>query len=127
MSALIVITFIDIDFQIIPDRISLSGIVLGYLVSVFIFKRGFINPLLAIFIGGGIFYIVGKGYEIFTKREGLGGGDVKLMAMFGAFLGLKSIPFIILISSLTGTIVGLYLILFKNKDTKFAIPFGPFL
>lgn len=127
LSALIVITFIDIDFQIIPDRISLTGILLGYLISVFIFKRGYLNPLLGILVGGGIFYTVGTVYEMVTKREGLGGGDVKLMAMFGAFLGPKSVPFIILISSLTGTILGLYLIFFKKKDTKFAIPFGPFL
>ncbi len=125
--ALIVITFIDIDFQIIPDTISLPGIVLGYLISVFIFKRGFIEPLIALLIGGGIFYAIGKGYELIKKIEGLGGGDVKLMAMFGAFLGIKSIPFIILISSLTGTMLGLYLMIFKKKDSRFAIPFGPFL
>lgn len=124
---LIVITFIDIDFQIIPDRISLTGILLGYLVSLFIFKKGFLEPFLGIIVGGGIFYVIGVAYEFFTKREGLGGGDVKLMAMFGSFLGLKSIPFIILISSFTGTIVGLYLIFYKNKDSKYAIPFGPFL
>lgn len=125
--SLIVVTFIDIDFQIIPDRISLTGIFVGYIVSLLIFKRGFLSPLLGIILGGGIFYLIGKSYELITKREGLGGGDVKLMAMFGAFLGVKSIPFIILVSSLTGTLLGLYLILFKKKDTKFAIPFGPFL
>jgi len=127
ISALIVITFIDLDFQIIPDIISLPGIALGYVISVFIFKRGFFEPLIAIITGGGIFYAIGKGYELIKKIEGLGGGDVKLMAMFGAFLGIKAIPFIILVSSLTGTVVGIYLMIFKKKDSKFAIPFGPFL
>lgn len=127
ISSLIVITFIDIDFQIIPDSISLPGIVIGYILSAFVLKRGYIDPLLGIIVGGGIFYIIGKSYELIKKIEGLGGGDVKLMAMFGAFFGLKSIPFIIIISSFTGTLLGLYLMFFHKKDSKFAIPFGPFL
>lgn len=127
IAVLIVITFIDIDFQIIPDVISLSGIVAGGLVSYIIFSRSFLSILAAVIAGGGVFYIIGKSYELITKREGLGGGDVKLMAFFGAYLGIKSLPFIILVSSLTGTVVGVYLMIVKGRDFKFAIPFGPFL
>lgn len=127
LAVLIVITFIDIDFQIIPDVISIPGTVLSAVVSYFVFERSLVLIFLAILIGSGIFFIVGKLYELIAKREGLGGGDVKLMAMFGAFLGLKAIPFIILFSSLTGTFVGLYLMIFKGKEKTFAIPFGPFL
>ena len=127
LAVLIVITFIDIDFQIIPDVISIPGTVLSAIVSYFIFDRSLVLIFLATLIGSGIFFIVGKLYEIIAKREGLGGGDVKLMAMFGAFLGLKAIPFIILLGSLTGTFVGLYLMIFKGKEKTFAIPFGPFL
>lgn len=127
ISTLIVITFIDIDFQIIPDLLSLPGIVIGGVISYFVFGRSFLEIVVATVTGGGIFYVIGKSYELIAKREGLGGGDVKLMAFFGAFLGLKSIPFIVLVSSLSGTILGIYLMLVKGKDTKFAIPFGPFL
>lgn len=127
ISTLIVITFIDLDFQIIPDVLSLPGIVISGFISYFIFNRTLTSIIVAILVGGGIFYIIGKVYEFFAKREGLGGGDVKLMAFFGAFLGLKSIPFIILISSLAGTIVGIYLMVGKGKNSTFAIPFGPFL
>ncbi len=127
IATLIVITFIDLDFQIIPDVISLPGIILAAGVSYFVFHRSFLSVVVAIITGGGIFYVTGKAYELIAKREGLGGGDVKLMAYFGAYLGIKAIPFIILISSLTGTIVGVYLMLVKGKDGKFALPFGPFL
>lgn len=71
--------------------------------------------------------MIGKVYELLTKREGLGFGDVKLMAFFGAYFGPKAIPFIVLMSSLVGTVVGLYLMIVKRKDSKYAIPFGPFL
>lgn len=127
ISVLIIITFIDLDFQIIPDVLSLPGIVISALISYFFFNRSFTSIIVAILVGGGIFYLIGVVYEFLAKREGLGGGDVKLMAFFGAFLGIKSIPFIILVSSLTGTIVGVYLMLFKGKNSTFAIPFGPFL
>lgn len=127
ISTLIVITFIDIDFQIIPDSINYSGIVVSFLLSIFLFKRDLVQTLLAVIIGGGIFYLIGITYEKIAKKEGLGGGDVKLMAFLGAFLGLKSVFFIIFVASTTGTIFGIFLMLFKNKNKEYAIPFGPFL
>lgn len=127
IASLIVITFIDIDFQIIPDVISLPGIVFGAVVSYFVFERSLWSIMLATLSGSGFFYIVNKVYEGIAKQEGLGGGDVKLMAYFGAFLGIKALPFIVLIASISGTIVGIYFMFFKGKNSKFAIPFGPFL
>lgn len=127
LSTLIVITFIDFDSQLIPDIISLPAIVISFLLSIFIFDRSFIQTITATIIGGGIFWIIGKTYELIAKREGLGGGDVKLMAFFGAYLGLKSIFFIIFVSSLIGTIYGLFLMALKGKKTTHAIPYGPFL
>ncbi len=127
IATLIVITFIDIDFQIIPDSINYSGIIISIIISIFLFKRGVLNTFLATIIGGGLFYIIGKSYEIIAKKEGLGGGDVKLMAFFGAYLGLKAIFFITFVASLTGTIYGIYLMISKHKNKDYAIPFGPFL
>lgn len=99
----------------------------GAFVSYFIFERTFISVLIAVIAGGGIFYLIGTIYEWVAKQPGLGLGDVYLMAFFGAYLGIKSLPFIILISSLSGTITGLYLMIVKGKDSKYALPFGPFL
>ncbi len=127
ISSLIVISYIDIDFQIIPDIISLPAILISILLSILVFNRDVLITLIATILGGGIFWLIGKLYELFAKKEGLGGGDVKLMAFFGAYLGIKSILFIIFVSSFLGTIYGLALIAFKGKKTSYAIPFGPFL
>ena len=67
------------------------------------------------------------GYELITKKEGMGGGDIKLLAMMGAFLGWPAIPFIIFVSSLIGSVIGITVMLIQKKDSKLAIPFGPFL
>ncbi|HPJ97614.1 MAG TPA: prepilin peptidase, partial [Syntrophales bacterium] len=101
-AALIVITFIDIDYQIIPDVISLPGIPLCFLAAVFVMGVPFLESLIGILVGGGILYVIAVGYEWIAKREGMGGGDIKLLAMLGAFFGWKSLLFIVLCSSLTG-------------------------
>jgi leader peptidase (prepilin peptidase)/N-methyltransferase len=126
-AALLVIIFIDIHHQIIPDVISLPGILIGFATS-------FVNPNLTwqqsglgIHLGGGILYGVAMGYFIATKRDGMGGGDIKLLAMIGAFLGWQSLLFIIFFSSLTGSIVGIFAMLQQGKGGQTKIPFGPFL
>ncbi len=126
-SALVVITFIDIEHQIIPDEISLSGIVIGFVLSFFLQGHGWLNSILGILLGGGSLLFVAYAYQWLTGKEGMGGGDIKLLAMMGAFLGWKSIPFIILASSLVGSVVGISIMLFQKKDSKLAIPFGPYL
>lgn len=126
-SALVVITFIDIEHQIIPDEISLSGIVIGFVMSFFLQGHNWLNSLLGILLGGGSLLLVAYGYQWLTGKEGMGGGDIKLLAMMGAFLGWKSIPFIILASSLVGSVVGVSIMLLQKKDSKLAIPFGPYL
>ena len=126
-AALIVITFIDIDYQIIPDVISLPGIPLCFLAAVFIMGVSFLESLIGILVGGGILYVIAVGYEWITKREGMGGGDIKLLAMLGAFFGWKSLLFIILCSSLTGAVVGMAAMVIQGQDMKYAVPFGPFL
>ena len=127
VSALIVVTFIDFDHQIIPDVISLPGIPLGFFCSFFIPWVGWLDSLLGILAGGGSLYLVAYIYEALTKKEGMGGGDIKLLAMIGAFLGWKAILPVILLSSLLGTLVGIPLMLMQKADGKLALPFGPFL
>lgn len=124
---LIVISFIDLDHQIIPHRLTLSGIPIFAVLAVRFMGLSFVDVFLGVMIGAGILYFVAVYYEAFTGREGMGGGDVNLLAMLGAFLGWKSLLFILLISSFLGAVVGLIFILFKGKDMKYAVPFGPFL
>jgi len=126
LTALIIVTFIDLDHRIIPDVISLPGIVVGFVLSL----RGEPGPVssaIGILAGGGLLLAVAWGYHEWTGRDGMGGGDIKLLGMIGAFLGWKSVPFTMLLSSLTGSVVGIALMLWTGSDTKYAIPFGPFL
>jgi len=126
-SALVVITFIDLEHQIIPDEISLPGIVIGFVCSFFLPWQTWINSLLGILLGGGSLLLVAYGYQWLTGKEGMGGGDIKLLAMMGAFLGWKSVLFIVFASSLFGSVVGVTMMLVQKKDSKLAIPFGPYL
>ena len=87
VAALIVITVIDLYHQIIPDVISLPGIGVGLLASLIIPQITFLNSLIGILLGGGSLFLVATVYRWLFKREGMGGGDVKLLAMIGAFLG----------------------------------------
>ena len=124
---LIVITFIDIDHQIIPDVITLPGIPIFFLSAIFVMNIRPLDSLLGIFIGGGCLYLVAAGYELLRKTEGMGGGDIKLLAMLGGFFGWQSLWFILLVGSLIGAAAGISIMIFKGKDMKYAVPFGPFL
>ncbi len=126
-AALIVITFIDLDHQIIPDVISLPGIPIFFLAAVFFMDLSWKDSLIGILLGGGILYLIAFFYYLFTRREGMGGGDIKLLAMLGAFLGWKSLLFILLVSSFLGAIAGITLMALKGANLKYAVPFGPFL
>ena len=125
--ALLVISFIDLEYQIIPDVISLPGMAIGFGLSWFTGLPGWKSSLIGFLVGGGVLYLLAAGYAWFTKREGLGGGDIKLLAMIGAFTGWLGVLVTILVGSLVGTLVGLALMLFWKKKRTFALPFGPFL
>jgi leader peptidase (prepilin peptidase) / N-methyltransferase len=127
VAALIVITVIDLYHQIIPDVISLPGIGVGLLASLITPQITLFNSLIGILMGGGSLFLVATVYQWLFKREGMGGGDVKLLAMIGAFLGWKAVILTILSSSLIGSIMGIIVMVLKGKDFKYAIPFGPFL
>lgn len=126
-AVLIVITFIDLDHQIIPDVLTLPGIPLFFLAAVFLVKVPWQEALIGLLIGGGVLMAIALVYEFITKREGMGGGDIKLLAMIGGFLGWQSLIFVLLFSSFTGAIIGITAMIIKKQDTKYAVPFGPFL
>ena len=127
ISSLLVITFIDIDHQIIPDVITLPGIPIGLAVSFVLPAITFKTSMLGMLAGGGSLWVVAWSYSLITRKEGMGGGDIKLLAMIGAFIGWKGVIFTIFAASVAGTFVGLTVMLVKGKNLKFAIPFGPFL
>src|SRR5262249_31306824 len=87
----------------------------------------FFDSLLGILVGGGGLFLVSKLYEWIQKREGIGGGDVKLAAMIGAFLGWKSMLIVFVLSSFLGSIVGIFLMIFRGLRLHSEIPYGPFL
>ncbi len=126
-AGLIVISMIDLRHQIIPDVISLPGIVLGLLSSFVLPMLSWEDSLLGILAGGGTLYLVAWGYQLLTHREGMGGGDIKLLAMIGAFLGWKAIPMVIFLSAALGSVIGLVMILVQKKGRYMPIPYGPFL
>jgi leader peptidase (prepilin peptidase) / N-methyltransferase len=126
-AALLVIIFIDIHHQIIPDRISLPGIIIGFGGSFFNNMVSWQQSLLGILLGGGMLYAVAYAYYACTKREGMGGGDIKLLAMIGAFLGWQSLLYVIFSSSLTGSLIGVAAMFKQRKGGQTRIPFGPFL
>jgi leader peptidase (prepilin peptidase)/N-methyltransferase len=124
---LIVITFIDLDHQIIPHILTLSGIPVFAVLAVLFRGLTVVDAFLGIMIGAGVLYFVAVYYEALTGREGMGGGDVNLLAMLGAFLGWKALLFVLFASSLLGAVVGVALVVGKGKDMRYAVPFGPFL
>jgi leader peptidase (prepilin peptidase)/N-methyltransferase len=127
ISALICISFIDLEHQVIPDIISIPGIITGFILSLFFNHVTWMSSLAGIITGGGILLLVALVFEAVMKKEGMGGGDVKLLAMIGAWLGWKAVPFVILASSLTGSVLGIVALLLAGKGLRTKIPFGPFL
>lgn len=126
-AALLVITFIDLDHRIIPDVISLPGIVIGVILALTGISVSIKSSLIGLLAGGGSLFIVAYIYEAITKREGMGGGDVKLLAMIGAWLGWQAVLFTLFFASLLGTIIGGTVMLIQKEGRYYAIPFGPFL
>ena len=147
-SSLIVITFIDFDHQIIPDAITLPGMLVGLTLAPFFmsmlgdtlpfhlgrllphtspYLTGFINSFVGLLLGGGPLLAIGWIWEKLRHIEAMGGGDVKLMGMVGSFFGWKGALLTIMLGALVGSVVGLVLIIFKRHTMEKVIPFGPFL
>jgi leader peptidase (prepilin peptidase)/N-methyltransferase len=148
---LIAASFIDLDHMIIPDVLSVGGLLFGVALS-------FVRPsfgsadslgsLLAgagalkgmpaalerlatslggVLAGGGVLYAIAASYELVRKKEGMGGGDIKLLGMIGAFCGIEGVIFSLVIGSFIGAAVGIPLMLIKRRSMTYALPFGPFL
>jgi leader peptidase (prepilin peptidase)/N-methyltransferase len=127
LATLLAITVIDLEHQIIPDVISLPGIVAGFVANLATARVSWVESLLGILIGGGIFWIIAEASVFFMGQEGMGGGDVKLGAMLGAFLGWKVALLSIFLSVVVGGALALALIASGLRGRKDPIPFGPFL
>lgn len=127
LAGLVAITAIDLDHQIIPDVLSLPGIVLGILLSLAPGGIGWVPSLLGVLVGGGVFVMIIAGSLLVIGQAGMGVGDVKLGAMLGAFLGWKLALLSILLSMLMGGPLAVTLLATGKKGRKDPIPFGPFL
>jgi leader peptidase (prepilin peptidase)/N-methyltransferase len=126
LMALLAITLIDWDFRIIPDGLSIPFIVAGIGWSLVNPGLTLASSAIGAVVGGGGLYAIGALYKLARKTEGMGGGDVKLMAMIGAFLGIKLVAPVVLIASLAGTLYAVAL-LKSGKGAKTAVAFGSFL
>ncbi|HET6381644.1 MAG TPA: prepilin peptidase [candidate division Zixibacteria bacterium] len=127
LAALVAVTVIDLQHQIIPDAITLPGVVVGVLANAAIGRLGWIECGLGILVGGGIFWLVLQGSLLMLGQEGLGGGDIKLGAMLGAFLGWKATLLAIVLAVVGGGLIALVLLGLGVRGRKDPIPFGPFL
>jgi leader peptidase (prepilin peptidase)/N-methyltransferase len=124
---LLVIIFIDLDTFTIPDIITLPGIAAGLGASFLLPRMGILRSAVGLVAGGGILFVVAIGYRLLRKREGIGGGDIKLLAMIGAFLGLPGVIFTLFTSSLVGAFAGFLLMARQKSGGATMIPYGPFL
>ena len=129
---LIIATFVDFDFRIIPDEVSIGGIVAGLLLS-FLFPilhnaanhlLGLRQSFLGVLVGGGVLWLLGCLGDFIFKKESMGGGDIKLLAMIGAFLGWQTALLTLPVASLAGAVVG---VIIKLRTKESVIAFGPYL
>jgi leader peptidase (prepilin peptidase)/N-methyltransferase len=124
--ALIVLFVTDLQHKILPNAITLPGIVVGFVCSVFL-PPGWMSSLIGLAVGGGFLLAIAEAYYRIRGQEGLGMGDVKLLAMIGAFLGWKLVLLTLVFASFTGSLAGGLLIASGRGNMKYALPFGTFL
>jgi leader peptidase (prepilin peptidase)/N-methyltransferase len=125
-AAMIALFAIDLEHQLLPDVITLPGIIFGLVCSLFL-PPGILSAFLGILVGGGFLWLVGEAYYRYSGQEGMGGGDVKMLAMIGAFLGWKLTLLTLILSSIAGSVIGLTVIVLRRGGLKHALPFGTFL
>ena len=125
--ALLALSVIDIDHQLLPDDITLPLLWLGILTNMYGVFTNIQSSLIGAMAGYCSLWTVYKAFKILTGKEGMGYGDFKLLAMLGAWLGWQMLPLIILLSSLAGATIGIVLIVSKIHDKNRPIPFGPYL
>ena len=123
---LIALFGIDLEHQILPNVITLPGIVVGLLFSLFA-PPGIKDALIGAVLGGGILYAIAAGYYFWRREEGMGMGDVKMLAMLGAFLGWRAVLVTLVVASFSGALVGMGMMAAQRGGMKYALPFGTFL
>jgi leader peptidase (prepilin peptidase)/N-methyltransferase len=123
----VAITFIDIDHKIIPDVITIPALWIAPVVALVVGQLTFKQSLIGIAVGGGFLWAIAAGYELVRKQEGMGFGDVKLLAMIGGYQGWEAAVFALVIGSMIGTLVGIALMIARRGRLDMEIPFGPFL
>jgi leader peptidase (prepilin peptidase)/N-methyltransferase len=124
--AMVVLFAIDLEHHLLPDAVTLPGIVAGLLFST-VLPPGIVSALLGMLIGGGVLWLIGEAYFRYAGQEGMGGGDVKMLAMIGAFLGWKLVLVTLVLSSVAGSLIGVFVIVLKRGGMKYALPYGTFL
>jgi leader peptidase (prepilin peptidase)/N-methyltransferase len=124
--ALIVLFAIDLEHHLLPNALTLPGIVMGLAFSAFL-PPGFLDAILGVLLGGGVLWAIGEAYFRYSGQEGMGGGDVKMLAMIGAFLGWKLTLVTLVLSSVLGSIAGLVVLAVRRGGMKYALPYGTFL
>ncbi len=125
--SLIALSFIDIDHQLLPDSINFPLLWLGLFLSLFSLFTDAHSSIIGAIAGYLSLWTVYQVFKLATGKEGMGFGDFKLLAVFGAWLGWHYLPLIILLSSLVGAVIGISMIVFVKKDKNIPIPFGPYL
>ena len=125
-TALIVLFMIDLEHQLLPNVITLPGIAIGLAFSL-VAPPGLVASLIGVVVGGGVLYAIAAAYYLVRKEEGMGMGDVKMLAMVGAFLGWRAVILTLVLSSFAGAIVGVVMMVVQRSNMQYALPFGTFL
>jgi leader peptidase (prepilin peptidase)/N-methyltransferase len=123
---LIVLFGIDLEHQLLPNVITLPGIVVGLALSL-VAPPGVVDALVGAILGAGVLYAIAAGYYMVRKEEGMGMGDVKMLAMIGAFLGWQAVLLTLVLSSFSGAVIGVGLLALSGRGMRHALPFGTFL
>ena len=124
--AMVVLFAIDLEHHLLPNAITLPGVAVGLIAST-VLPPGIIDALIGVLIGGGVLWLIGEAYYRYSGHEGMGGGDVKMLAMIGAFLGWKLVLVTLVLSSVVGSVIGLLVIAMRKGGMKYALPYGTFL
>jgi leader peptidase (prepilin peptidase)/N-methyltransferase len=124
--ALVVLFAIYLEHHLLPDVITLPGIAAGLMVS-FVVPPGIRDAVLGAILGGGVLWLIGEAYFRYSGQEGMGGGDVKMLAMVGAFLGWQLVLVTLVLSSVAGSLIGMLVIALRRGGMKYALPYGTFL
>jgi leader peptidase (prepilin peptidase)/N-methyltransferase len=125
-SVLIALFAIDLEHHLLPNVVTLPGIVVGLAFSVLL-PPGLTDALIGVIVGGGVLWLIGEAYYRYSGQEGMGGGDVKMLAMIGAFLGWKLVILTLVLSSILGSLIGVLVIAIRRGGLKYALPYGTFL